>query len=70
MFLRNTTLEIFGLLLAMILAGLLGRHVSQIATVQISHNLARIMAGILIGVGVGAGVGLFIKHIWGRLVKA
>ena len=69
MFLRNTTLEIFGILLAMTLAGLLGRHVSQVATVQISHNLTRIMAGILIGVGVGAGVGLLMKRTWRRLTK-
>lgn len=68
-FARNVAVEIFGILLAMTLAGLLGRHVSQVATVQISHNLTRIMAGILIGVLVGAGVGLFMKRTWGRLTK-
>jgi len=69
-FLRNTTLEIFGILLAMGLAGLLGRYLSQAVTLQISHTLTRIMTGILLGVLVGAGVSLLVKRTWGRLVKA
>ena len=67
---RNTTLEIFGILLAMGLAGLLGRYLSQAVTLQISHTLTRIVTGILLGVVVGVGVGLLVKRTWGRLVKA
>jgi hypothetical protein len=69
-FLSNTALEIFGILLAMGLAGLLGRYLSQVVILPISHALTRIVTGILIGVLVGACVGWFVKRTWGRLVKA
>jgi len=68
-FVRNTLLEIFGILLAMTLAGLLGRYISQMATEQISNELSKLIAGILIGLLVGIGVGLLVKRIWGRVVK-
>ena len=70
LFIRNTTLEIFGILFAMVLAGLLGRHVALIVATQISNNLIRIMAGFLIGILVGACAGLLVKYTWGRWVKA
>ena len=69
MFVRNTSLEIFGILLAMAFAGLLSRYITQGATTLMSHDFAKILAGILIGVLVGACVGLLVKRTWGRLVK-
>jgi F0F1-type ATP synthase assembly protein I len=63
-FLRNTTLEIFGILLAVVFAGLLGRYLAQAATVQIAHDLTRMMMGILIGILVGAGVGLLVHRVF------
>ena len=68
-FIRNAVLEIIGILLAMVLAGLLGRSVAEVATRQISHELTKILAGILTGLLVGMGVGAFAKRTWGRLVK-
>ena len=67
---RNIFLEIIGILLAMTLAGLLGRYIAQIATVQIANELVKLIAGILIGLLVGMGVGLLVKRTWGRWLKA
>jgi hypothetical protein len=69
-FLRNTALEMLGILLAMGLAGLLGRYLSQAVTLPISHTLTRLVTGIIIGVLVGACVGWFGNRTWERLVKA
>jgi len=68
-FLRNTLLDVFGILLAVTLAGLLGRFVAGIVTQPISNDLGRLIAGILIGLLVGIGVGVFVNRAWGRLLK-
>lgn len=68
-FLRNTTYEIFGLLLIMVLAAVAGRYLAQIATSQIANELAKLIAGILIGLLAGVGVGLLVKRTWGKLIK-
>jgi len=68
-FIRNGVLEITGILLVMVLAGLLGRSMAEVATRQISGGLARVAAGILVGLLVGMGVGAPAKRIWRRLVN-
>ena len=69
-FLLNTFVELAGILLAMILAGLFGRYAVQIATAQITHEPAKLIAGIAIALLAGTGVGLLVKRTWGRLTKA
>lgn len=68
-FLCNTFLDMFGILLAVVLAGLLGRYVAGLVARPISNDLWRLIATILIGLLVGMGVGLFVNRAWGRLVK-
>jgi len=65
----NVLFEIMGILLAMVLAGLLGRYIAQIGTAQISNDLTKLIAGIVIGLLAGMGVGILVKRTWGRLVK-
>ena len=58
-----------GLLLAMVLAGLLGRFIAQIATQHISNDLIKLAAGIATGLLVGVGVGVLMQHLSGRFMK-
>ena len=68
-FVRNILIETAGLLLAMVLAGLLGRYIAQIATQHISNDLIKLAAGIATGLLVGIGVGVLMQRIGGRFVK-
>ena len=68
-FMRNVLLEIFGILLAMALAGLLGRYIAEIAIKPIHSDLTKLIAGIVIGLLVGLGLGIIVIRTWGRLVK-
>jgi len=68
-FIRNVLLEGTGILLAMALAGLLGRYVAEVATRQIDSELTRVVAGIMVGLLVGMGVGTFARKTWGRFAK-
>ena len=68
-FIRNILLEGTGILLAMLLAGLLGRYMAEIATRQINNDLIRVIAGIMVGLLVGMGVGTFARKTWGRLAR-
>ena len=68
-FVRNVLVEITGILLAMALAGLLGRIVAQFMTAQISNDLTNFSASIIIGLLAGTGIGIFVKRTWERLVK-
>jgi hypothetical protein len=68
-FIRNVCLEISGILLAMILAGLLGRYLAGIATRQIDHELIKLVAGIGLGLLVGMVVGVLIKRVSSHLVR-
>jgi len=69
-FIRNVLLESTGILLAMLLAGVVGRYMAGIATRQIEDGLIRVIAGILVGILVGMGVGTFARKTWGRVAKA
>ena len=68
-FIHNVLFEIMGILVAMMLAGLLGRYIAEIVTQQISNDLIKFTAGIATGLLVGIGVGIVMQHIWGRLIK-
>jgi len=68
-FVRKVLAEIFGILLAMTLAGLLGRYIAQIATEHINNDLTKLIIGILIGLLAGIGVSILVKHTWGRIVR-
>ena len=68
-FMRNVLFEIFGILLAMTFAGLLGRYIAEFVTGQIGNDLTKLITGILIGLLAGMGVGIIMKRTWGRLVK-
>ena len=58
-----------GLLLAMVLAGLLGCYIAQIMTQQIGNDLIKLAAGIATGLLVGIGVGVLMQRISGRFMK-
>ena len=64
---RNIFVDITGILLAMIVAGLLGRVVSEAATRQINNELTKLMAGIVIGMLMGLCVGVFVRRVWRRV---
>jgi hypothetical protein len=65
----NVLLEIMGILLAMVLAGLLGKYIAQISTAQISNGLTKLIAGIAISLLAGMGMGILVKRTWEKLVK-
>ncbi len=68
-FARNVCLDVFGILLAMVFAALLGRYVAELVAQQIDGALLRFAAGMLVGVVIGIGVGLLVRQLWGRFVK-
>src|SRR5262245_7112534 len=67
---RNICLEIAAIMLAMILAGLIGRFISGMALGGMTNNPVRLITGIGIGLLVGWTIGLLIKRTCGHLVKA
>ena len=68
-FVRNAVLEISGVWVVMLLAGLLGRYAAGVATQQIDHDLMRVIAGIVVGLLVGIAVGAVGKKTLRRLVE-
>ena len=68
-FMRSTFLDVFGILLAMALAVLLGSYIAGMVTRPISNDSTRLMAGITVGLLVGLGVGIFVSWTWGRFIK-
>ena len=68
-FMRNVLIETASLLLAMVLAGLLGRYLAQIMTQHISNDLIKFAAGIATDLLVGIGVGVVMQRISGRFMK-
>jgi len=66
---RNILFDVAGILLALILAALLGRYIAEIATSQIGNELIKLITGIMIGLLIGLAVGTFVKHAWGRIAK-
>lgn len=69
-FLHNTFLDMFGILLAVVLAGLLGRYLAEMVTQPIGNDTAKVIIGIIIGLLVGIGAGLLVNRTWGYFVKA
>lgn len=68
-FVRNTCLDMSGILLAVAFAGLLGRYVAGVVAMPIRNDLIRLLAGVVIGLLVGAGVGTLVCRLWGRFIK-
>jgi hypothetical protein len=68
-FVRNTLLDVFGILLAMALAVLLGSYLAGLVTLPISSDSTRLLAGIIVALPVGLGVGFLVNWTWGRLAK-
>ncbi|MCC6298616.1 MAG: hypothetical protein IT314_04920 [Anaerolineales bacterium] len=69
MFVRNVSVEILGILLAMALAGLLGRYLAQIAMKQIHDVLIEFIVGITVGLLAGMGVGVLVEAHMGTVSK-
>ena len=67
-FIRNAAIEISGVFLVMLLAGLLGRLAAEAATQGVVPHLLRVLAGIGVGLLVGLGVGMLGKKTLRRLV--
>jgi hypothetical protein len=68
-FIRNAAIEISGVFLVMMLAGLLGRMAAEAATQGIAHELLRLLGGIGVGLLVGLGVGILGKKTLRRFVQ-
>ena len=62
-------LNSLGVLLAMILAGLLGRYGAEVATRPISNELTKLVVGIIIGMLIGLGTGFVVQRAWGRFME-
>ena len=67
---RKRLFHIFGILIAIILAGFLGTFIAEIATRQITNDLVRFAAGITIGLLVGIVVGVLVKRASSHLVSS
>jgi hypothetical protein len=67
---RNICLEIAAILLAMALAGVIGRYLSELASVAINNTLDEFITEIGIGLLAGWAIGLVIKNASGRLMKS
>ncbi|HXQ37343.1 MAG TPA: hypothetical protein VN843_25260 [Anaerolineales bacterium] len=66
---RNVLYEVMGILLAMIVAFVIGRYITEIATEQIGNGLIRFIAAIVISLLAGMSVGFLVKQTWSRLAK-
>ena len=62
-FIRRAVLEMLGILLVMLFAGLLGSYLAGMATTPLHNQLARFIGGIVIGLLVGIGVGFSIRRL-------
>ena len=67
---RNILVELTGILLAMLLAGLVGRYAAEAATRPISDESIKLVLRIFVAAGVGLGIGFVVRRAWGRLVGA
>ena len=68
-FVLNAALEIGGTFTIMLVAGLLGRYLAEVATQSIGDDLLRVIAALVIAMAVGIGVGLLAKKTLRRLVE-
>ena len=66
---KNTCLEISAVLLAMILAALVGRYLTVMLSGGINGTPVKLITGIGLGLLAGWIVGLFVKHASGRFIR-
>ena len=69
MAIRNSLLEITGILLAMVLAGRIGRPLAEMVTGPIGHEILRMIAGLVTGLLAGAVIGALVKGVSNRMVR-
>ena len=69
-FIRNSSMEIVGLLLAIVLAAAVGRYAARLASHSIENDLLRTLTGIGVGMVVGFGVGALARGTWGLLMRS
>ena len=67
---KNTCLEISAVLLAMILAALVGRYLADMITGGINSTPVKLITGIGLGLLAGWVVGLFVRHTSGHFIKS
>jgi hypothetical protein len=67
-FRRNMVFEVAGILLAVIMAGVLGRYLAGIAAGQIPNDSTRLIVGIMIGFVGGIAIGMLMNWASSRLV--
>lgn len=65
---RNILVEFTGILLAMLLAGVLGKYAAEILTHQFGDGLTKLIMGIVTGALIGLAVGMLVRRAWGRLM--
>jgi heme/copper-type cytochrome/quinol oxidase subunit 4 len=66
---KNILFELTGILLAMLVAGVLGKIAVETVTREIGDEMIKLIVGILIGMLTGLGVGLFVRWACGRFVE-
>lgn len=69
MFLRNVLLEIFGVFIAIVLAGLLYRYIAETMILPMASKSTRLVANVIVALLVGTCTGNFVNRTWGKLTK-
>ena len=65
---KRKLMNLTGVLLAMLMAGLAGRYGAEALTHQIGDKWMKLTVGILIGLLTGLGVGIVFRRAWGRFI--
>ncbi len=66
---RKTLFEITVIFVSILLAGLLGNYIAEIATRQIINELTKLIVSIFIGLLVGLSVGVLVNRLWNGFQK-
>jgi hypothetical protein len=66
---RSILFDLVVILLALIVAAVLGRFIAEIATEHISNDLTKLIASIVTGLLIGIAVGSFVQQSWRRFIK-
>jgi hypothetical protein len=66
---RNILFDVTGILLALLLAGVLGRYIAELAARQISHEFTKLIVGVIVGLLIGIAIGIFVQQSLRRFIK-